>query len=171
MKNTLAFLTLMCALCGGALAQNAEQLIVTGRILEEGKRSEGATVTVYNGNDIYRTFETSKNGKYGINLPLGFYFTLEVTKGDFVTKRLVFDTRTEKDIRHLDNFVCDVDLIAASWFGNQDIGVLDFPMAFITYQGQGQFDFETEYATAMVGEYELLITQAMNSSTTRIARR
>lgn len=173
MKNTIAILTLMCTLCGGAFAQGADQLIVTGRILEEGKRSETATVTVYNGNDVYRTFETANNGKYGINLPLGFYFTLEVRKSGFVTKRLVFDTRVEKEIRHLDDFVCDVDLIASSWFGSQDIGILDFPMAFITYQGQGQgqFDFEIEYAEGMRAEYESLITQAVHSPTNHIARR
>ena len=152
-------------------AHAADQLLVLGRILQEGKKSEGATVTIYNGNEVYRTITTPKSGKYAIKLPLGFYFTMEIKKDGYLTKRLVFDTRTEQRIDMLDDFICDVDLLNLEWFGGMDIGNLDFPMAIIVYQGDGFFDFTEEYATAMRQEYEATLSKAMNSSSAQLSRR
>jgi hypothetical protein len=149
----------------------ADQLLVLGRILEEGKKSEGATVTIYNGNEVYRTVTTPKNGKYAVKLPLGFYFTLEVSKEGFVTKRIVFDTRTHAPVAEIDDYICDVDLVSNEWFGTIDIGSLDFPMALISYAGDGMFDFSGEYEEHMRQTYEALLTRAMNSTSAQLSRR
>ena len=100
-------------------AHALDQLLVFGRILQEGKKSEGATVIIYNGNAVYRTVTTTKSGKYAIKLPFGFYFTMEVKKEGYITKRVVFDTRIDAQIDLLDDYVCDVDLLdlngSAAW--------------------------------------------------------
>lgn len=150
-------------------AHAADQLLVLGRILQEGKKSEGATVTIYNGNVVYRTITTPKSGKYTIKLPLGFYFTMEVKNEEYITKCLVFGTRIDAQIDLLDDYVCDVDLLDLEWFGGMDIGNLDFPMAIIVYQGNGSFDYIEDYAIFMREEYETTLTKAMNSTSAQLS--
>ncbi len=152
-------------------AHAADQLLVLGRILQEGKKSEGATVTTNNGNEVYRTITTPKSGKYTIKLPLGFYFTMEVKKEGDITKCLLFDTRIDAQIALLDDYVCDVDLLDLEWFGGMDIGNLDFPMAIIVYQGNGSFDYIEDYAIFMREEYETTLTKAMNSTSDQLSHR
>lgn len=152
-------------------AHASDQLLVFGRILQEGKKSEGATAIIYNGNAVYRTVTTTKSGKYAIKLPFGFYFTMEVKKEGYITKRVVFDTRIDAQIDLLDDYVCDVDLLDLEWFGGMDIGNLDFPMAIIVYQGNGSFDYTEDYAIFMREEYETALTKAMNSTTAQPSHR
>ena len=152
-------------------AYAANQLLVSGRIFQEGKKSERATLTIYNGNEVYRTVTTPKSGKYTIKLPFGFYFTMEVKKEGYITKRLVFDTRIDARIDLLDDYVCDVDLLNLEWFGGMDIGNLDFPMAIIVYQGNGSFDYTEDYAIFMREEYETTLTKAIISTSAQLSHR
>ena len=152
-------------------AQTDNHLLVRGRIFQEGKKSEAATVTVYNSNEVYRTITTPKNGAYTVALPLGFYFTMEVKKNGFLPIYLVFDTRTDAQINLLEGYICDVDLLDLDWFGGADMGNLDFPMAIIVYQGDGYFDYTEEYAMAMYEEYEATLTNALNSTSAQLSCR
>lgn len=165
MKRLLPLFCLLGLLQLPAFAQNKE-LIVSGRVIQEGHRCEFASINVYSGNELYRSFETNKQGRYGLNLPFGHYFTLEFSKDGFKTKRIAFDTRDVKSKGAVEPFECDVELYAYERFKDLDTSTLDFPMAIVIYRGKGRFDYDEKYYKMMQKAYEQLMAQAAERNPT-----
>ncbi len=66
---------------------------IDGTVTTDGKRLEGAVVTLYKGDAQAQQISTSSNGKFKINLDPDLEYTLSVTKSGFITKKFIFSTK------------------------------------------------------------------------------
>ena len=58
------------------------------------KKLDKVTIHVYKQNKLVYTFHSDSKGKFELEIPKNAYITLAFEKNNFVTKRVLFDTRT-----------------------------------------------------------------------------
>lgn len=113
------------------------QIEFKGYILnEKGKKLNNVEVKLYEDNSlIYSDFITNK---FAFNLWVNRYYTIELSKEGYFTKRIVFSTLAS--VYYADPFECDIELIKKS--DDLDGSDFDFPVAIVEYkQYQGGFHY------------------------------
>ncbi len=134
MKTLFTLLVLLSFTCVNA------QVSFVGYLVDDNEKSiKDVTVNLYQSNERVSTQQWSK--KFDYNLELEKYYTLELVKDGFETKRIAIST-FEGD-KGAEPFMFVMELIAAK--GNKETD--DFPSALIEYKkDEGSFNFDVKYA-------------------------
>lgn len=115
-------------------------LDVSGYVLLDNNKVEGAIVKLYQDNIIVDKLITKKNGKFRFLLFSNFEYMLEISKPECVSERIYVNTKNEGDMDDKYYFEFVADLMKLKEFEGVDMSNLDYPTAIIKYD----FD-EDEY--------------------------
>lgn len=138
-------------------------LPIVGLVTQEGKRCKEATINIYDGNKQVNSFKTEKNGRFQVLLHTDKYYTIEVVKENYVTKRIAFDTNMGNRKIQIPVYECDLDIVPFALFTGIDFNDLDFPMAIVKYQEDSrQYGHNEEYTSYMRSTYEELLVEGFS---------
>lgn len=131
------------------------QIIFTGFIVNENnKKLTNLEIKIYEDNSLIFSEITAR--KFSYNLWLNKYYTIEISKKGYYTKRIAVSTLASR--YDVDPYECNIELIKKrdgldeSWF--------DFPAAIIEYkQQEGGFSHNTYYSETYKEEQKLVINE------------
>lgn len=134
MKTLLTLLFALMMFTGYA------QVNFTGYLMdEEEQKIKNVTINLYSGNEVISSSNWSKKFEY--DLELNKYYTLELVKNGYATKRIAIST-FEGD-KGAEPFLFVMELTKMK--DGEEID--DFPSALIKYEkDEGNFDFDVKYA-------------------------
>jgi len=137
-------------------AQDYPTIGFKGKVYTGNEKGESVQVTLFEKNREISSYETEKNGKFILDLDRNKYYVIQFSKDEFVTKRLVIDTRIAGEDYPKNSFKFDVSLIRE--VEGVDYSPLDFPMAIIQYyENNSEFNYDLEYTRARVEEEKELV--------------
>lgn len=131
------------------LTSSYAQVNFTGYLVDQDEsKMKNVTINLYSGNELVSSEEWSK--KFDYQLDLEKYYTLELVKEGFVTKRIAIST-FEGD-KGVEPFLFVMELVKAKEGEEVD----DFPTALIKYEkDEGIFNFDVKYAKNLKKEQKL----------------
>jgi len=136
---------------------------VSGRVTKNGKKLEGAVITLIKDGAEDKQIVTSGNGKFDFVLQPNSDYVITVTKPNFITKRFSFNTQNVPDDRGAKGFG-GVDLQEIVLFEipkNVDLielnAILSQPIAKFAYQTTARdFNYDEGYTQSMRSKLEKL---------------
>ena len=156
--TTLFILTNYIAFC-----QTNDSIVIKGITTEYSlysveKRLENVVIHVYEYNTKVNSHKTDAKGKFEFNILKNSYTILEFVKDDFITKRMLFDTRTETEIKNTKPFNIEIVMIEAK--EGVDCSDLDFPITYIKYiEEDNDFNYVEKYTKLMMKEQEKILVK------------
>ena len=142
--NILVHLATFCFLVSGldVKAQDPldaddgeSEVCVYGVIKSGNKKCDEALVLVYDGNELVTSHVTDKDGKFKVYIDFQNNYTIQVLMNGMLSKTVSFDTHSAIDPSAF-SFQCDFHLTPKQLFGQQDLDILDFPVAFLVYSDE-----------------------------------
>ena len=122
----------------------------------EKSRLNKVKIHIYEYNKKLYTYSTNKKGKFEIIIPENSYTVLEFEKENFITKRFLFDTRTNSKTINIKPF--NLEVIMLQNIDGIDYSELDFPITRIEYNEKTQdFDFASKYTERMLEKQEKIL--------------
>jgi hypothetical protein len=129
------------------IAVKASVLEMSGFILKDDKKVEGALVKLYQNNTIVNKMLTKSNARFKFLLFSDNEYMIEVTKEGFMEERVYINTKISADLDDKYFFEFIVDLMDANKFKNVDASNLDFPTAIIKYDvGEDEYVHDKGYS-------------------------
>jgi hypothetical protein len=128
-------------------------LPILGRVSDADGKLEGCIVLVFKGNERIGEQETSKNGRFDMQLGLGEEYAIEFRKEGFLPKRVLVDTRADlpKDVAQIEPIMMEMSMLPADKYAGADTDELDFPFAIIRYhKGAKAFVQDQDYTADMM---------------------
>ncbi len=160
-KATLIFSIIMISSVVMKAGGNDSSLLIKGFITEKGKKSSNAEVKAYEGNDLIWSTTTPSDGSFEFIIPQNKYVALVVEKNGFMSKYIIFDTRSERMPRNLEPYECHIDLVREEDLKGVDVSRLDFPIAIVEYNKKTKsFNHNQQYTNNMIEEYNYLLNKA-----------
>lgn len=150
LRNLKLFLPLALLLVAALSYGQEEELFVYGVIkdVESLKKMNAVKVDVYQNGDVFDTFTTTSNGRYEFTMPLGFNYQIKFSSGEYVTKKVQFDTRNIPDEDKRGGFKSNMDM---TLFGNVegfDTSILDQPIGKASFNPiENSIDFDFDYTS------------------------
>ncbi len=127
---------------------------------KDNKKMKGVSVKLYEGNELVSTKKWSY--KFNYELKLETYYTMELEKSGFITKRIAIST-FEGD-KGAEPFMFVMELIEKK-DAIEDVDS-DFPSALIEYKkDEGEFDFDEKYAKNLKKEQKEALKKKKDFST------
>jgi len=84
-----------------------------------------------------------------------------------VTKRIVFDLRTDDLGTYPEPFECDVLMYTPAYFSGMSSSILDFPLAILEFNSKkGKLEFNTIYTDAIQELYQNMLIFAESTDRT-----
>ena len=150
MKIIITFLTAILIAINGFSQIEFKGYIVN----EKGKKLNNVEIKLYEENSlIHSDFITNK---FTYNLWLNKYYTVEISKEGYLTKRIVISTLAS--VYDAEPFECDIELIKKS--DDLDGFDFDFPVAIVEYkQYQGGFHYNIIKNNGFEKKEELITKQ------------
>jgi hypothetical protein len=151
-----AFFNILIFICLGfatALAQPKWKLNVTGKVEENGKSLEGASVKMIKSGGEPVVIYTTGNGKFSFSLDPNASYTAIITKaGGYITKIVNFDTKnvpSDEDDRGLPfGFYMEVNIFKE--YKGLDLSILKEPIGKVFYVATaGKFDYDEDYTKSI----------------------
>ena len=142
--NILVHLATFCFLVSGLDVKAQDPLdaddgesdvCVYGMIKSGNKKCEDALVLVYDGNELVASQVTEKDGKFKVYLDFQENYSIQVHMNGMLSKTVSFDTHAALDPSAF-SFECDFKLTPKELFGEQDLDILEFPVAFLIYSDE-----------------------------------
>ncbi|MFN7014155.1 MAG: hypothetical protein ACK4ON_07795, partial [Bacteroidia bacterium] len=129
------------------------KLPITGRVTKEGKKLEGAIVTVIKNGVQVQQLTTSGNGKFDVVLDANADYIITFTKGGHITKRLSFSTRGVPPERAKEGFA-GLDVGEIGIFedlpGSTITSILQQPVGKFSYvSSEGDFNYDEAYTRSI----------------------
>lgn len=129
------------------LKVNPSILDISGYILMDDKKVEGAMVKLYQDNLIVDKMSTKKNGKFRFMLFSNSEYMIEISKPDCVAERVYVSTKNEGTMDDKYYFEFIADLMKLKEFDGVDVSNLDFPTAIIKYdKGDDEYVHDKVYS-------------------------
>jgi hypothetical protein len=161
-KIILNLLIFTCLGIATALAQPKWKLNVTGKIEENGKGMEGATLRVAKSGAEPFTIFTSSNGRFSFTLDPNSSYTIKVTKpGGYITKIVTFDTKnvpSDEDERNVP-FKFDMEITLFKEYKGLDLSLLKDPIAKISFVNSARvFNYDEAYTKSIQSRLTQMMT-------------
>ena len=156
------------------VAENIWFLPVYGRVKDGKEKIDAATVRLYKENEIVKTFETPKNGKFEMELDLGSYYTIEVEKDGYVGKRIGINTVSDIEMMKMQYlpYGVDIHLTSKDEYVGVSTDILDYPFALVSYDHKDRMFLHDEgYTEGMTSENDRLLRTALRLSLEENKRR
>lgn len=136
--------------------KSTDPVEVSGHIVDpDNKKIKDTRIVIYNENSFVKEIE-SKRGKFEFTLQPGHYYTIEMKKKGFLTKRIGISTYIPPKTYVVEPFMFAMEMIPEE--GVEEDFMFDFPVALVKfYKGKGRFDFITEYTKSIKAEREMAL--------------
>jgi hypothetical protein len=106
-------------------------------------------INIYEYNTILAEYESNYTGRFEFNIPINSYIVIEYNKEDFITKRILFDTRACPEMKKIKPFDLEISMIKR--VAGVDYSELDFPITRIEYSKEAKdFVFVEGYTEHML---------------------
>jgi hypothetical protein len=127
-------------------------------LFSDEKRSENVAIHVYEYNTKINSYKTDVKGKFEFSISKNSYTILEFVKDGFITKRMLFDMRTETEVKNVKPFNIEIIMIEAK--KGIDYSNLDFPITYIKYiEDHKDFNYVEKYTQMMLKEQEKILAK------------
>jgi hypothetical protein len=127
---------------------------------ENGKKVKNASIKIYKENEVLVDAQTKKNGKVTFEIALGAYYTLEISKDGYITKRIAIKAydKYAKPIYDALPFKFATELIKLK--KNVNLDDLEFPVAILEYDAsKDEFEFVRSYTQQMKAVQKEIVKQ------------
>ncbi len=117
---------------------------------ENGKKLKNAKIKIYKENEVIVEAVTKKNGKVTFDILLGAYYTLEISKDGYISKRIAIKAydKNAKPMYDAIPFKFATELIKIKT--KVDFDDLEFPVAILEYDAhKDEFEFVKSYTQQM----------------------
>tara|TARA_B100000809_G_scaffold125586_1_gene123828 strand:- start:966 stop:1490 length:525 start_codon:yes stop_codon:yes gene_type:complete len=122
------------------------------------KKIDKVAIKVYNQNTLIKTFYSNPKGKFEFNIPKNAYITLVFEKNNFVTKRVLFDTRSSNKEINKNVRPFDLEIVLLEHMDGIDYSELDFPITKIQYvKKMKDYYYATKYTSQMLKTQETIL--------------
>lgn len=122
------------------------------------KKLDRVTIQVYNHNELISTFHSNPKGKFEFKVPKNAYITLAFKKDNFVTKRVLFDTRTNDEKINENVRPFDLEIVLLEHMDGIDYSDLDFPITRIEYtKKMNDYYYAKKYTEQMLKTQENIL--------------
>ena len=140
--------------------KNDNKLEIFGAVKGDHRPLEGATIEVFENNNIIQQVVSDEYGEFIISLNLNSNFIIEIQKQDYVSKRFQINTttpdNTEKDNKYFFDFV--VSLFIS--FDDPDLKLLEKPLGIIQYEkNTHNFSFDRAYSKNILSHLDSITTR------------
>ena len=127
-------------------------------IIDPEDKLEDVSIYVYNYNELLSTLSSNKNGKFDFEIPANSYVTIVFEKKDFVTKRILFDTRTDIKMKYRVR-PFDLEISLLNKIEGIDYGDMDFPITRIEYvEHLNDYSYAEKYTYLMLKKQEKILS-------------
>lgn len=142
--------SLFFALCFLSGAAQVDNVMVYGTVkdLTSSKKLEGVSVTIFKNGAKLIEVPTNASGKYEVNLDYGSEYKIMVSKGGFVGKNIMIDTRNTPEEERQGGHAMNIDFSMLTDLPGIDYSVLNEPFGKAAYAG-GTFSWDIEYTNKM----------------------
>jgi hypothetical protein len=147
------FLIITCLGLATALAQPKWKLNITGKVEENGKSLDGASIKISKSGAEPLTIYASSNGKFSFSLDPNASYTVRITKpGGYITKIVNFDTKNvpndEDDRAQPFGFYMEVNIFKE--YKGLDLSLLKDPIGKVFYVAAARkFDYDEAYTKSI----------------------
>lgn len=125
---------------------------------ETTERLDDVSIYVYEYNDQTTMYCTDERGKFEFAIPKNTYIVLVFEKYNFIAKRILFDTRTDKKTRAIKPF--DLEIVMLNYVDGVNYDDLDFPITRVEYMEEiNDFNYVEKYTESMLKNQEKVITK------------
>ncbi len=138
-----------------ASAQNSGYLELLGRVQQDGKSLEGASIRIFKGNEPIDEVITSSGGRFILNLDFNHLYTLVFSKRGAVTKAILVDTKVPLENQSIIfSYEFKIDLFKIAEDEIQQ-ALPDKPVARISYDPRfDDFNHDVKYTEARKEEFQ-----------------
>jgi hypothetical protein len=144
------------------------QLLLIDPFTEEEGQTGPTQVIVYQGDDIFVSFNSKMSGKYEFYLPIGHIYTINYGGGQFVNKKVVVDARLSPKEKKPRSMNLDIGLFSP--IEGASFPTLEQPYVKIAYDAAyDDFVPDFEHTDAMMKQLtkELKLAKKSRSKTTK----
>src|SRR6185436_14263759 len=138
------------------IAQESKGFLeVRGKVQQNGKGLEGASLKIYKGNEPIDDILTNAGGRFILNLDYNYNYTLVFSKKGAITKSLLIDSKIpDEEKNEIGFFEFKIDLFSILEDSIQD-AMPAKPVAKISFDNRdGMFTYDEKYSDARKGEFE-----------------
>lgn len=146
-----------------AIGQGSSFFGFKGKVFLEDDKGCEVTISLYDGNKKISSYVTGSSGRFIVDLYKNRHYTLQFAKEDYVTKRILIDTKVlnPSDAIGVKEFKFDVSLIKED--SELDYSELDFPIAIIEFENsQREFVYNVNYTNRMLGIQDQILRGERN---------
>lgn len=116
---------------------------------------DSAVVTVYLNNNVYTKVWTTRRGKCSLRLPLDRFYTIELSKTGFVSKKFDVNTKTPVNKKDAYDFYFDMNLF--EYIEGLNTQVLERPIAIVNYNvTNNRFEYDEGYTNKINNELKTM---------------
>lgn len=165
MKKILVFSLAAIALVGlssfvKTYMASPSVLDMSGYVLHNEKKVEGALVKLYENNVIVNKMQTKANSRFRFLLFSNNEYMIEISKQGFMDERVYINTKSNADMDDKYFFEFIVDLVDENKYKNVDASSLDFPTAIIKYDlGEDDYVHDKGYSQQVRNDLKKLNEQ------------
>lgn len=125
---------------------------------ENTHRINDVDINIYEYNTKITSYCTDEHGKFEFEIPKNSYIVVEFAKENFVSKRVLFDTRTSEKIKKIKPF--NLEIVMIDYKEGVGYGELDFPITRIEYvEEMKDFNYVKEYTDLRLKEQKKVIAR------------
>lgn len=156
MKNLITISLLLLYISAFCKANENDSILIKGittnsGIVDEYKRLDYVSINVYQNNSILTTLNSDNNGKFEFSIPVNSYITLEFKKDNFISKRILFDTRLAPTLKKIRPFNLEITML--NDIKEINTTDMDFPITRVEYSEEAQdFIFVEQYTERMINK-------------------
>jgi len=165
MKKILIFSILVTIVLGFssfviAYMAKPSVLDISGFVLQNDKKVEGALVKLYENNLVVNKMQTKANSRFRFLLFSNNEYMIEISKEGFMDERVYVNTKTKAELLDKYFFEFIVDLVDEKKYKNVDASSLDFPTAIIKYDaGEDDYVHDKGYSQQVKNDLKKLNEQ------------
>ncbi len=159
LKNSLIIFLTIFLIANSSFAGESEKVTFHGEIIIANKDLDQVTVLLYENNQIVQILKTDKNGVFDMDLQIGKFYTFEIIKEGYITKRVQVNTLHRNKIKEkIEDFSFYCELIPyRNWI---DSSQLDFPITIIQLnEKKGKFQYASSYNKMMAKIEDSVVEQ------------
>lgn len=166
MKNLIIIIYLFISVMNYAQtnpSKEANTMVIKGittdmKVYEHTSRINDVSIHIYEYNTKITTYCTDENGKFEFTIPTNSYIVVEFQKENFISKRVLFDTRTDAKMKKIKPF--NLEIVMINYKKGVEYGDLDFPITRVEYQEEYKdFNYVKEYTDRMMKKQKRVLTK------------
>ena len=133
--------------------------VTRGFVSNSNNKLQDVTIKVYKFNKLVTTFYSNSKAKFEFEIPKNSYITLVFEKENFISKKILFDTRTDLNVDHVNNKF-DLNIMLIERIEGVDYSDLDFPATKIFFsEKEDDYTYAIKNTKSMLKKQEEILVQ------------